>query len=122
MARLAPGLPGQPLDQGLSAVAEEHLHRHHRPRPDIRNHQGDGVQQAEGEVEGVAEAAVGVVVDVSGVQHHAKPQLAPGAVIVAPAVWGHSSIWRAMDGGWRPARIQPVRVAATGTPRIVIAR
>ena len=36
--------------------------------------------------------------------------------------WCHSSTRRTMDGGLRPARVQPVRAAATGTPRIVMAR
>src|SRR5580698_4314190 len=58
----------------------------------------------------------------AGRQTHLRYRQARAAVIVTPAVWGHSSIWRAIDGGWRPARIQPVRVAATGTPRIVMAR
>jgi hypothetical protein len=43
------------------------------------------------------------------------------SVIVAQG-WCHSSTRRAMDGGLRPARIQAVRAAATGTPRIVMAR
>src|SRR5262245_46276507 len=35
---------------------------------------------------------------------------------------GHSSTRRAMAGGWRPARSQPVRAAAAGTPRMVMVR
>jgi hypothetical protein len=39
-----------------------------------------------------------------------------------PGGSGHSSTRWAMDGGLPPARIQPVRAAATGTPRTVMAR
>ena len=35
---------------------------------------------------------------------------------------GHSSTGRAMAGGWRPARSQPLRAAAAGMPRMVMVR